>query len=148
MNKQLYEQLEQACARIEALIHIGGMVTDGDSMPDVVDDLLQEDDETLAHAFPDMPAWVKEVLDDRHERGPAFAEWVHQDNKLGFVVKFATPVMRNVDGNGCGTYSWGHYYTQWTYGDTLEKATENGLAWVALRRAAEFEKERAAAAVA
>ena len=62
MNKQLAQQLWDANARIESMIHIGGMATDGDSLPDVIDDLLQEDDETLADAFPDMPEWVKEVL--------------------------------------------------------------------------------------
>lgn len=145
MNKQLYEQLEQANARIESLIHLGGMVTDGDSLPDVIDDLLQEDDDTLEEAFPGMPEWVKDALDDRHERGPAFAEWIHEEGRLGFVVQFATPVMRNVDEDGCGTFSWGHYYTHWTYGETLEEATTQALSWVAERRANELQKQRAEA---
>lgn len=142
MNKQLTQELWDANARIESMIHIGGMAADGDSLPNVLEDLLQEDDETLAHAFPDMPAWVKEVLDDRHERGPAFSEWVHRSGKLGFVVQFATPVMSNVDEHGGGTYSWGHYYTRWTYGETLEEAASNALAWVAERRAHERQKQR------
>jgi hypothetical protein len=142
VNKQLHEQLEQATARIEALIHIGGMLTDPDSLPNAIERLLEEDDDTLSHAFPDIPDWVKEALDDLAERGYAFFEWAHQNNKLGFVVQFATPVMRDVDGDGGGTFSWGHYCTRWVYGETLEEAAKRGLEWVAERRAAELEKER------
>jgi hypothetical protein len=139
MNRHIYNQLEQATARIESMIHLGGMVT-SDSVPDAIDDLLQEDDDTLLHVFPDMPEWVKEELNDRLMRGSAFSEWLSQTGKLGFVVQFATPVMRHLGTCGATHYSWGHYYTRWTYGDTLEEALQFGLAWVNERRAAEVEK--------
>lgn len=144
MNKQLNEQLSGAVARIEKLIHIGGMAADGDSMPDAIDELLDEDVETLLKVFPGMPDWVQEELDDRRGRGAVFAEWVHQDGKLGFVVNFASPVMSNVQHHGCGSYSWGSYYTTWIYGETLEEAMQLGLAWVQSLRDDEFAKTRAA----
>jgi hypothetical protein len=139
VNKKLHQQLEEAYARIEMLIHIGGMVTGSDSLPDVIDELLQEDDDMLKHVFPDMPDFVKEVLDDRHERGPAFADWVRQEGKLGFVVQLATPVMK-VEKNGGSAFSWGHYYTHWAYGETLEEAILLGLDWVAKRRQFEIQE--------
>ena len=46
------------------------------------------------------------------------------------------------DEHGGGTYSWGHYYTRWTYGETLEEAASNALEWVAERRAHERQKQR------
>lgn len=144
MNKQLSRKLEQATARVETMIHLGCMVTDASSLPEALDDLLQDDD-TLVQAFPDMPEWVKAALDSRHERGEAFSEWVCQEEKFGFVIQFATPVMRNIDKNGCGSYSWGYYSTRWVYGETLEEAVTNGIAWVAKRRAAEIEKQNARA---
>ncbi len=137
MHKKLYEQLEQANARIESLIHLGGMVASGDSLPDVIDDLLQEDSETLENCFPDMPEWVRHELDDSNSRAAAFSEWIHQEGKLGFLVQFATPVMRKLDEH-CAVCSWGRYYTHWTYGETLEEATTQALAWVAERRAKEL----------
>lgn len=146
MNSQLYEQLEQATARIEQLLHIGGMVAGSDSMPDPLRDLLDEDDETLTMVFPGLPDWVKEAMSDRDEGPDAFHQWVHDSGALGFVVQFATPLMRDLDSPGCGTFSWGSYYTHWVYGDTLEQAIERGLAWVDERRAREWEKAQAKAA--
>jgi hypothetical protein len=142
MNKQLNEQLEQATARIEQLIHLGGMAAAGDSLPDPIRDLLDEDDKTLIEIWPDLPAWVMEVLSDSTEGPEAFSQWVHDSGTLGFVVKIATPLMRNVTEPGCGTFSWGNYYTRWFYGETLEEASERGLAWVNERREAEFSKEQ------
>lgn len=144
MNRQLHEQLADAIARIEKLIHIGGMAVDGDSMPDAIDDLLDEDVQTLLKVFPGMPDWVQDELDDRRGRGSAFAEWVHQEGKLGFLVNFATPVMRNVHQRGCGSYSWGSYYTNWIYGETMDEAMQLGLAWVQNLRDKEFAKTRTA----
>lgn len=141
MNKRLNDQMEEATARIEVVLHIGGMVT-GDSLPEALDDLLHEDDQALESCFPDMPEWVKSALDTHGERQTAFADWVLDIGRLGFVVKFATPVMRNVDEDGCGTYSWSAYYTHWVYGETLEDAAQAGLAWVAQRRADELETQR------
>lgn len=63
-------------------------------------------------------------------------EWLTLNNKNGFFVKFATPVMDR------GTYSWGCYTTQWVYGDTFEEALDKGFAWVELMR----EKENASCA--
>lgn len=144
MNKQLFEKLLEQTARIQSIIHIGGMVTDGDSLPDAIDDLLEEDDATLEQCFPDMPDWVKQELNDRHMRGSAFVEWVLQSEKLGFVVQFATPVMRNL-GEGSRSYSWGYYCTHWVYGENLEEAVTKALSWVSDCRAKEMKKQSAKA---
>jgi hypothetical protein len=142
MNKQLNEQLEQATARIEQLIHLGGMVAAGDSLPDPIRDLLDEEDKTLIEIWPDLPAWVMEVLSDRTEGPEAFSQWAHDSGTLGFVVEIATPVMRPL-GDGACSFSWGNYYTRWFYGETLEEATKRGLVWVDERRADELKKKKA-----
>jgi hypothetical protein len=134
MNKEFAQQLEDATARIEALLHIGGMLTDGDSIPDPLRELLEDsDDEDLAKLFPGIPGWITESLADGDFSD--FAGWVHREGRLGFLVQFATPVMRGNE--SCRTYSWGHYGTRWIYAETLEKAVTLGLKWVTERRAKE-----------
>lgn len=140
MNKNLAQKLENATARIQALLHIGGMLTDGDSIPDPLRELLEDlNDKELAKLFPGIPGWVAEsiVSEDFSE----FAGWVHQENRLGFLVQFATPVMRG--DKKCRTYSWGYYRTQWVYAETLAKAVNLGLGWVAECRTKELQEAAA-----
>lgn len=134
MNKELSHKLESVTTRIETLLHIGGMVTDCDSMPEVLREMLgEQDDKQLSQLFPNIPKRVIEALDD--DDLSEFAEWVHLEGRLGFLVQFATPVMRHYA--GAKTYSWGYYRTHWFYGETLQQATERGLEWAAECRAKE-----------
>lgn len=141
MNKTISRQLEEATARIETILHIGAMATDDDCLPTALEDMLQDqDNEDLQRLFPGLPTDVLDDFDDGSDP-TGFVDWLRYSDRLGFLVQFATPVIRHHDSGGC-SYSWGHYGTRWFYAETLEDAVQQGLAWVAERRA----KEREAAA--
>ena len=122
MNRELYEKMGEATARIETLIHIGCAIGDGDSVADSLSEFWDEDKETIEGVFPncsescpDGAVWE-------------FAEYLHGNKKLGFLAKFATPVMKN--NKGSISFSWGYYSTKWVYSDTFEGVVEEGLKWV------------------
>jgi hypothetical protein len=138
MTDTLSGPLEEATARIEALLHIGAMSTDHDCLPTALVDMLEDQGSSdLERLFPGIPAWVVEAFDtgDFSE----FVTWAHRHKRLGFLVLFATPLMKHIS-EGHIRYSWGHYATCWVYADTLDDALQQGLAWVAERR----KKEKAA----
>lgn len=129
MNKTLCEQLNEAPARIEMILHIGGMGADEYSLAEALDDFIADDTDELLDLFSAIPESVREDLDDRDARGPAFMDWALQNDVLGFLIQMATPIRRNQTSSGF-SYSWGYYQTKWVYGDTIEEAVKNGLAWV------------------
>lgn len=130
----LLQRMFDAPARVEAIICLAAMVTDG-APADPIRDLLDDGDDFSA-AFPDAPEWLTEEL-GTSSAYDAFSEWVANGKAPEWVVKMATPVMRR-SGSGY-TYSWGHYRTRCFSASTFEDAVDAGLAWVA------NEKERAAA---
>jgi hypothetical protein len=141
-NKEIAQQLEDVTARIEALIHIGGMLTDSERIPDSIREMLSElDGEQIDELFPGIPDWAIENSDDGDYSD--FTDWVYEQGRLGFLVQFATPIMRGDE--SCRTYSWGCYGTRWVYAETLSEAVELGLKWVAERRAQEALKSAATA---
>lgn len=132
--KQLQERLTRAAVRMDALLLLAGMVNDGDAIAEPLRDLLDEqEDAALLRCFPRMPAGLLRLRDeDLDEWRAAFCDWATAAGALGFVVRFATPVLPSGDGSG----SWCRYTSAWLYGDTLDEAVERGLAWAAARRAA------------
>lgn len=137
--KELFERFDEATARLEQVISIAGAI--GGACGDVarpLTDLLEEDEDTLRKCFGDLPEWLIEELDSR-AAGEAFAEWALRENKLGFVVQIATPVMEHHGDSS--SYSWGYYRTAWVYGDTFEDAVNAGLAVVAEQRTSEKKKK-------
>lgn len=46
----------------------------------------------------------------------------------GYAIQFATPVYISATKTSA-TYTWGHYYTQWIYGDTIAAAWRAGIKW-------------------
>ena len=137
--KTIYDRLNDATLRMESMVLLAGMLGDGDSLPDVLSELLEDDPDTLAKCFPDMPKALAscEESDDFKE---SFMDWAYRSNKYGFVIQFARPVMDwSADGKSAG-FSWGYYNTAWLYGDTLEEAVERGLQWAREREAAEKAK--------
>lgn len=134
--KKLYEQLSNATARMESLVCIGGMLGDGDSPAEPLQDLLEEEPAVFRRCFPDAPSWLHKALDSREDAAEAFGEWAVTTGKLGFALKIATPKMTHHGSKSC-RYSWGYYMTAWVYGDTLDEAVARGLEWVAESRAYE-----------
>lgn len=141
-NKEIAEKLDSATARIESLLHLGGMATDTTAIPEPLREMLDDhSEEELKVIFPGIPDWLLESLAEYDHSD--FVEWANRHNKLGFLVQFATPVIQG--DSSCRTYSWGHYSTCWIYAETLAEAVEHGLKWVPERRAKEALKAAATA---
>ena len=145
--KSLYDQLDQNALRMEQIILLAGMLSDGEAMADPLRDLLEdESDKTIRQCFPDMP---EQLLQCRDSDGDCwtgeFFQWAIGAEKFGFLVQFARPVMRYFSGGNLSSYSWGHYATFWAYGDTLETAVAKGLEWSQQRERDEKEKAAQAA---
>lgn len=133
-NKEILQELDAATARIETLLHIGGMAADAVSysLPECLKEMLgEQSNEELLELFPGIPEDLLEGIDD--EEYAEFMDWLARNEQLGFLVQFATPIMRGVT----NTYSWGYYSTKWVYAETLKAAVELGLKWVADYRAKE-----------
>jgi len=162
-NATLNDQLEQATIRAKQILHLGAMLTQADSMPEPLGDFIDDLDIHIAKALAtDMP-WLPEMLarweredsvTDEEERED-FNTLVYRHACYGYLVEYATPVMkpmRSSNGEWCGaSFSWGHYHTQWFYGETLEETVGKALSWAeSLRQQeiAELEAKEANAEVA
>lgn len=132
--KQILEQLAVASARMEAVVCIAGMLGDAGEIAEPLKAMLEElDAADFRSCFPDAPSSLLDALNDSDTFNEEFAGWVLATGKLGFAVKFATPVMTHYYNFG-RSYCWSLYTTNWVYGDTLGDAVNTGLAWVAQQR--------------
>jgi len=127
--KSLARKFYNETARLENMVLLASVLGEIDSMPEVMEeDFLQEGIEDMVSCFGPMPDEIKEAyeLEDYSE----FLGWLLDNDRFGFLLKFATPVMKpSASGNGA-SYSWGHYRMKWVYGDTLDAALDSGFAWV------------------
>lgn len=124
---ELADNILDATARIEQIIWLPGAIGDGSSLAQPLRDLLEETDEELHRCFGKLPDWLMRVLHNKDGK-EAFAEWANSAGKAGFVIQIATPVM-TPHAYGA-SFSWGHYRTEWIYGDTIIDAVSIGLNWV------------------
>jgi len=137
LMKLQHDRLEDAELRMEVVLLLAGMLNGGAELSEPLLKLLdEEDDDALIRCFPSIP---KELLAARHEDTEIWHEeffrWAVSTNLLGYVVQFATPVMKH---RGLGSmFTWGHFYTRWVYGDTMNDVVKLGLAWAEERRSAE-----------
>ncbi len=128
--KDLQEKLLDATARIEQIVCIAGAMGDGEEFSAPLQELLEEDDETLRQCFGEQVDSLLELIAD-DVIVECFKDWALHNNKLGFAVQFAAPIFRRATTGSMGSYSWGCYSTRWVYGDTFDAAVSAGLAWVA-----------------
>lgn len=138
MSKQLFDRLEEATARIEQIVLLAGAINDGDAISAALESFLEEEVKQYRLCFPDLPDYLERALDgdDEDDIKECFVEFAHSTGKYGYLVQFATPLMKHM-GEGMSSYSWGRWCTRWVYGETMDEAVESGLAWVASRREAE-----------
>lgn len=139
--KALARRFYNSTARLENMVLLASVLGEIDSMPEVMeDDFLQEDVALMESCFGPMPEEIKKAYEsvDYSE----FLGWLLDHDRFGFLLKFATPVMKHYP-NGGGAFSWGHYRTKWVYGDTLDAALDAGFCWVEECR----EKEKAEAGI-
>ncbi len=114
----IVERFADAVARTEEVIFLGGAL-DLDNAPEALDEFFEDQVDQLVEIFGANASeltGVPEVWE--------FQQWLIDSDKLGYLVKFATPVMDR------SRFSWGCYRTRWVYGDTFEAALDAGFAWV------------------
>lgn len=160
-NATINDQLEQATVMAKQILHLGAMVTDTDTVPDAVEEFIDDLDSHLAAELAEDMPWLATLLgqdtdteeDEQDsslslgEKIEFFNEQVYRHACYGYLVQYATPVFTphrgsSGDWNG-GSFSWGYYSTQWFYGETLEETVGKALGWAEARRAAEITKAEA-----
>ena len=136
-NREIFQELDDATARIETLLHIGGMAMNANMLPECLREMLRDQsNQELLELFPGISENLLEGIDS--EEYTELWDWLVRNEQLGFLVQFATPVMRR---RGIiSTYSWGDYTTKWIYADTLGESVALGLKWVADYRAKELKQ--------
>lgn len=138
--KVLAEKLWEETVRIERIVLIAGAMTDGAFSDDLNEFLDDEDESTIEECLGRIPDWV-DIESHGYSRNDSVSEWLSDEKKLGFLVKFATPVMEKT-GVGSRSFSWGYYSTKWIYAETLDEAFNAGMKWVKQRRKAEDSKAK------
>ncbi len=160
-NATINDQLEQATVMAKQILHLGAMVTDTDTVPDAVEEFIDDLDSHLAADLAEDMPWLATLLEQetnteedeqdsprsQGEQIEFFNELVYRHACYGFLVQYGTPVFtphRDSGGewNG-GSFSWSRYATQWFYGETLEETVGKALRWAEACRAAEIAKAEA-----
>lgn len=145
--EKLREYLNDATLRMDAVLLLAGMLNNGDAVAGPLSEMLADDlDESgMRRCFPGSPPALLDEMNDERGFCESFCEWAIDTGKLGFVVKFARPVMTWNLKADASSFSWGRYNTAWLYADTLDEVVARGLEWAAEREAAEKAKAAALA---
>jgi hypothetical protein len=121
MKTETIESMFEGSIRAEVIIHLATMLAQ-DSFPGIATEaFMEEDPEPLWESIGIEPPY------DLDDPGLIFDHLMDND-KSGFLVKFATPVPQNIK-DGSHSMSWGYYATHWIYADTYQEACEKALAW-------------------
>lgn len=139
----LQNKLFDATLRIDKVIVLAGALSDPDSPCGELDEFIdyEGDTETLQRLFPNIPRRI--LNEDGDALVELVCEWLSESGSLGYLVQFATPVMKRIT-KTAWSFSWGSFYTRWEYAETFEAVVEKGLAWAAEMRAKEKKKGGAA----
>lgn len=124
------QELFDAAVRVECLIYIPSAAADPEITPecfreDFCEALPERADAPLYEQLPPMAQFA----DSEEWPEPevvAFALF----RTPGFLVQAATPVR-----DEGGSYSWGHYWTEWLYAATETDIARVSLEWAATKRA-------------
>lgn len=112
--------------RPEKVIHLGTMCL-GEDWPDISKEAFDYDRDEILNAL-GLP--FAEDDDEIPEDFWEFDQLLSSRGKLGWLVLFATPVPRNFSESGY-SFSWGHYATQWIYGESFEDCCQQSIKWQA-----------------
>lgn len=110
--------------RPEKVIHLGTMCL-GEDWPDISEDAFDDDRDEILNALGLASAGDD---DDLPEELWELGQLLESRAKLGWLVLFATPVPRTFSENGY-SFSWGHYATQWIYGESFEDCCVKAVKW-------------------
>jgi hypothetical protein len=128
INEQITESARENGWRFEGVFHLGAIVQH-DSLPPAFRDAINEELVEIAKAV-GIPG-KKALRMDADE----FVEYVVDKNLMGLLVNVATPVREYAESDDSNSYafSWGHYGTEWLYGDDLAALLPKIEAWVTER---------------
>jgi len=118
-NKEISSLFFENTIRAEKVINFATQCV-GDSFSSDVSESINDDWESI---WEQVGCYEPEYRDDE-----AISYHLFNNNKLGFLIKFATPVPKNFKENGYD-FSWGYYATKWIYAETLEKACQAAVEW-------------------
>lgn len=136
--KEMMGKLYDEALITDRVIYLAGALS-GDVLPDDLEEFFNdEDDETIEKCLGTIPEWV-DVDANGYSLAESVSSWLSDENKLGFLVRVTTPVMKPL-GGGIRSYSGGSFYLTWVYGETMDDALALGLAWATERRAYEDKK--------
>lgn len=145
-HKERSSELFNEALRVDRVIYLAGAISQGDSFPSDLEDFFEDQDlKNIVECLGPIPSFVD--MDAKpFERSESVSEWLYSRGKFGYLVQMATPVMAKRS-QSSRSFTWGHYYTHWFYGEEMDDAVRAGLAWAADMRAKEdavFEKGGAA----
>lgn len=137
MNQELIENLFEASVRAETIVHIGAMALQ-DGWSSSVEEAFEEDLDEVVDAL-SIPLTFDMEKDE-------IVEMLHDKGKLGWLVKFSTPIPSHFHKSGW-SFSWGMYTSEWFYGDDFEELCKKAIQWkdsVIAHYRDKWEKENAA----
>ncbi|AEA65724.1 hypothetical protein KDW40_19185 [Burkholderia cenocepacia] len=127
MSKELNSKLTESAIdrnwRIETILHVGTMSPD-ESLPEALERALEDDTLDIALA---IGLSRRKALEIDVE---ALLEHMRHKHAFGLLVNAATPVREYTGDDGTYFSSWGHYSTQWFYGEDLAEIQPKIEAWV------------------
>lgn len=131
---------EDHTLRFECLIWIPSIIGAGDP-PECVDDLIESltwaSPSPLLAKLPWLQRFLNEIVEadhlSDHDARELFCGYLWDHQRIGFFAQVARPVHKYRADCSSAFYSWGHYKTQWLYGETIEAVTAEAATWAAER---------------
>lgn len=129
-NQRRYEAAENHLLRVEQFVDIAAAIAadcfehPSGALEDFVDELIVGVD---AHTDQSMVPLI-EAADGWGDIPEELAGELGRRNLTGFAIQFATPVYHSAT-KDCRSYSWGHCYLKWVYGNTLNEAWSAAIRW-------------------
>lgn len=129
-NQRRYEAAETHLLRIEQFVDIAAAIAadcferPSGALDDLVGELLGGVDANTDQSM--VP--LVEAAEGWNEDPEELAGVLGRKNLTGFAIQFATPVYHSAR-KDCRSYSWGHCYLKWVYGDTLSEAWAAAIKW-------------------
>ncbi len=140
MTAKQIELMDELSLRMEQIVSIGAMQNTGSLATPLKECLGFMAPATLEALFPTEAEFLADYEDESNvDRFAALvAERLLFARKDGYLVEYGTPIITD------GSYSWGHYTTEWFYGETVEDTFAAAVTWTEQTRACEKTKERLA----
>lgn len=136
-NTELNMELHELSLRFDKIIYLAAALVDSFSMPDELENLLDEETYSFLSDLFNIPELGKQ--DDGALSSEDIAEWLIDARKFGFVIHAATPVFKYRSADSA-SFSWGHCYIEWLYADTLEEVIAKAKQWAEGRRQSDLDE--------